>query len=561
MNNIEEKFNVNKWYKYCKLKIIFFNIILLCFVFLYFNKELKANSFKFDNQGIELFVNSESDEDDINLKITITNKNPYAKSRIKFSLNNNSDFTVSGKKEYEFLLDANEEKEIIKKYYNNNSLYNNIDDIVKKKKHLIPFNVFDDENLNVNRIYDEIIKVSNIDIATNSFIDTFNNYKKSKNFIDIDRDTKISKMLILLIILIVFIIILLVMIFIYKIYHKDFFIIFLICILGLNQYKNIANEFNIDSFLFNKEYLKNYKVEILHNNMPYTFSFDLKWVYEGDNAYEESDMDSDGDKVLDKNEVIFMTDVHNADTDGDSLSDYVEIYLINTSPIRIDSDNNGISDYDEDFDGDYLSNGEEVRYNTSLTEIDTDFDGLTDYEEVKIYNTNPLMKDSDSDGLTDFEEIKLSLNPLNKFSDGINKDNEVKKYQELSNNMFDDNIYTENVIDVKIKGNVVGLIDEHIKVKECNNSIVENNIFILGKPIKIETDYEDKFTLQFDCKDYENLSDGLRVCTIENGKIKMLNTDIDGYIISSDVGNGEYFLMDCVSFTDSIISYMKEEHK
>ena len=548
-----------------KFKIIIFNIILLYMTIFIFSTNTNAKSYVFDESGMELVVSDEEDlddeTDDIKLKIEVKNKNPYAVGKFNLAFNNNNDFTISGTKVYNFDLEPKGNIEIIKKYYNNNSLYVNIDDIMKKKKIIRPFNTFPEDISEINKIYDDFVNISTVNISSESFIDAYENYlsyKKSNNSL---KNQKISKWLILLIVILVAIFIIIGIILVYKLYSKNFFIILIFGILSISLHKNIAKDFLIDSFAFNKEYSKNYKVEMSINNMPYTFSFDLKWVYEGDNAYEESDMDSDGDKVLDKNEVIFMTDVHNADTDGDSLSDYVEIYLINTSPIRIDSDNNGISDYDEDFDGDYLSNGEEVRYGTMLIEVDSDYDGLSDYEEVKLYNTNPLVTDTDGDGLSDYEEVKLNLNPLNKYTDGSTLDYDVKKYQVISREVYDNSLLTDNIIDVTIKGNVRGIIDNHIKVKESNNDIVKNLNFILGKPIKIESDYSDKFILQFDCKDYEKLSDGLRICTIENGKIKILNTDIDGFSISASVGSGDYFLMDLISFSDNLISYIKEEHK
>ena len=548
-----------------KFKIIIFNIILLCMTIFIFSTNTNAKSYVFDESGMELVVSDEEDlddeTDDIKLKIEVKNKNPYAVGKFNLAFNNNNDFTISGTKVYNFDLEPKGNIEIIKKYYNNNSLYVNIDDIMKKKKIIRPFNTFPEDISEINKIYDDFVNISTVNISSESFIDAYENYlsyKKSNNSL---KNQKISKWLILLIVILVAIFIIIGIILVYKLYSKNFFIILIFGILSISLHKNIAKDFLIDSFAFNKEYSKNYKVEMSINNMPYTFSFDLKWVYEGDNAYEESDMDSDGDKVLDKNEVIFMTDVHNADTDGDFLSDYVEIYLINTSPIRIDSDNNGISDYNEDFDGDYLSNGEEVRYGTMLIEVDSDYDGLSDYEEVKLYNTNPLVTDTDGDGLTDYEEVKLNLNPLNKYTDGCTLDYDVKKYQVTSKEVYDNSLLTDNIIDVTIKGNVRGIIDNHIKVKESNNDIVKNLNFVLGKPIKIESDYSDKFILQFDCKDYEKLSDGLRICTIENGKIKILNTDIDGFSISASVGSGDYFLMDLISFSDNLISYIKEEHK
>lgn len=48
---------------------------------------------------------------------------------------------------------------------------------------------------------------------------------------------------------------------------------------------------------------------------------------------------------------------------------------------------------------------------TALKKKDTDGDSLTDYDELYVYNTSPYLKDSDSDGFTDAEEIRTNNDP------------------------------------------------------------------------------------------------------------------------------------------------------
>jgi len=64
-----------------------------------------------------------------------------------------------------------------------------------------------------------------------------------------------------------------------------------------------------------------------------------------------------------------------------------------------------------DSDGDSLTDVEEKAAGTNSNVIDTDNDGLSDYEEVKIYHTNPLSADTDGDGYLDGAEIKSGYNP------------------------------------------------------------------------------------------------------------------------------------------------------
>ncbi len=64
-----------------------------------------------------------------------------------------------------------------------------------------------------------------------------------------------------------------------------------------------------------------------------------------------------------------------------------------------------------DDDGDGLANGEEQRLGTDPRRPDTDGDGLTDGMEVNQYSSNPLQPDSDGDGMDDGAEVAAGRNP------------------------------------------------------------------------------------------------------------------------------------------------------
>lgn len=89
------------------------------------------------------------------------------------------------------------------------------------------------------------------------------------------------------------------------------------------------------------------------------------------------------------------------DSDQDGLSDYDEINIYKTDPYNPDTDGDGVTDYDELY-----------VYGTDPLVIDTDGDGLTDYEELFIYNTNPSEPDTDGDGYTDGEEVRAGYSPI-----------------------------------------------------------------------------------------------------------------------------------------------------
>jgi len=52
-----------------------------------------------------------------------------------------------------------------------------------------------------------------------------------------------------------------------------------------------------------------------------------------------------------------------------------------------------------------------VATTTDLTKLDSDGDGLSDYDEINIYGTSPYLEDSDSDGFLDKEEILNGTDP------------------------------------------------------------------------------------------------------------------------------------------------------
>ncbi len=95
---------------------------------------------------------------------------------------------------------------------------------------------------------------------------------------------------------------------------------------------------------------------------------------------EGCDLDSDGDGIVDGKEMEIGTDPKKLDTDGDSLSDYDEIYKYGTDPKKADVDGDGLSDYDEIF-----------KYKTDPTKTDTDGDGYIDGEEILTYRTDPTI--------------------------------------------------------------------------------------------------------------------------------------------------------------------------
>ena len=370
----------------------------------------------------------------------------------------------------------------------------------------------------------------------------------------------------IMILAIVFIVVFIVLIAIYFIRryirtHDDFYNILIMIglslIISLCTMLNKAYAYTQQTFMSNTTYSHTYTCEVWHGGIAYTFRYRVSYKYVGEVPTYPEDQDSDGDGLVDNYEVYFITDLNSADTDNDGISDYAEIYTIDTDPLKADTDNNGKSDDEEDYDKDGLTNIEEKNLGTYMNDKDSDYDGLSDYDEVKVYHTDPLKADTDTDGLSDYEEVqvakKLGLEDVSSI------DTSVKFNQTLSRDNLSRELLLENIIGISVEGNVPGLIDKHIKLQESNNSAIDSTKSILGKPVNIENTYGDeKVTIKFDCSNYKERLDGLRVATFVNGSIKLLNTTQSNGIVSAEVVSGDVFVIDGIQYINDILSYRKE---
>lgn len=138
-------------------------------------------------------------------------------------------------------------------------------------------------------------------------------------------------------------------------------------------------------------------------------------------AYEDELIDSDNDGITDYEEKIIGTNPEKIDSDDDGLDDYEEVAIIGTKPNEKDSNGNGIEDQNEDADKDGLSNIQECISGTWNYCVDSDGDLVSDYDEICVYMTNPLEVDTDRDGAGDLWEVSNGFEPL-KFDEKFSVD-------------------------------------------------------------------------------------------------------------------------------------------
>ena len=240
-------------------------------------------------------------------------------------------------------------------------------------------------------------------------------------------------------------------------------------------------------------------------NIPYEEWHYMKDANENDfpDFFEEFNnweklKDSDGDKLPDCVEQFMGSNPNLTDTDGDGLDDYYEVFVTYTDPTKPDSDDNGINDGDEDFDGDGLTNRDEYNRSTDPWNEDSDGDTLSDGDEVNTYGTDPLKKDTDDDGLDDNDELYFNTDPNNPDTNGNGiLDGNEKFYQTFTHIVKNEDCAVKEVI-VSMEG--TGNLQKNTSVESVMDKdiICSEVVGLIGEPFEIESESQfDTATITF----------------------------------------------------------------
>lgn len=201
--------------------------------------------------------------------------------------------------------------------------------------------------------------------------------------------------------------------------------------------------------------------------------------------------DSDGDGLADCLELEIGTNPYMADSDGDEIQDAYEYIILLTDPLCVDTDENGIWDGEEDFDEDGLVNKSEFEYGTDPFLVDSDGEGLSDYDEIFEYNTNPIAKDSDEDGLEDDDELLFGFDPWNPDSNNntiLDGDEKIDQQKVMAIAEEELPAVTKVTVDISISGNVNKVLDvENLyKIDMLSSDVVG----LVSIPVAITTERE-----------------------------------------------------------------------
>jgi hypothetical protein len=156
-----------------------------------------------------------------------------------------------------------------------------------------------------------------------------------------------------------------------------------------------------------------------------------------------------------------LTTAADPDSDADGMSDQWEV--------RYGLEPRNPFDAAQDPDGDRLTNLQEMLAGTDPKSSDSDGDGLSDFIELMIQGTNPLAKDSDSDGMPDSWEASFGLNPrINDAGEDLDLDliTNLDEFKQNRDPSKPDNY--ESLVGLRSSKNYYDLNDRLIRVDYSN---------------------------------------------------------------------------------------------
>lgn len=247
------------------------------------------------------------------------------------------------------------------------------------------------------------------------------------------------------------------------------------------------------------------------------------------------------------------------DTDGDTLSNFIEIYHTGTDPNLADTDGDGLTDAQEDADGDGIANGEELLRGTNPGKADTDGDGLSDYAELMELGTDPCAPDSDADGLKDADELELGLKPMSSRTDGQTPDAQRTFTQNLKAEQIDERLTNaENAAQPALTLTTTGNINSRVTMSPVDSYQFPDSRALVGEAVAVQGSNLGEGTVTFHLSQAAENSefDSNLICKFNaDGTTEYLDTtyDAEANSVSAPVSEeGTYFVMDVAALFDEM---------
>ena len=217
------------------------------------------------------------------------------------------------------------------------------------------------------------------------------------------------------------------------------------------------------------------------------------------------------------------------DTDGDGLTDYLEINTFGYDYSKVDSDGNGIADGDEDFDKDGLSNVYEIAAKLDPANADTDGDGLSDGDEINIDWTLPAVADTDGDGANAGWEIFNGFDPS------------------VYNASFKVEVEVAMPDNTQIKVDIPDLPGEYVGttiIEQSENSAIQDVHGSIGAPIKYNVSASASITLVSD--EAAKAEDPvLMYFNTKTNQVEPIEVSVSGNEVTANITEyGSYVLVD-----------------
>ncbi len=166
-----------------------------------------------------------------------------------------------------------------------------------------------------------------------------------------------------------------------------------------------------------------------------------------------------------------------------------------------------------DYDGDGLTNEEEVQYETNVIDSDTDSDGLTDYDEVKYHNSDPTKYSTSDDGISDYIKVERELRIDRKYTPSEVKPEEV----EVS--------YNIKLIPEDLESQYYGGLEQYSNDTTVNSTQSVFSILNFRGTVEYNTNNKDSILLLRDGNEYSEYKNYKN----EDGKLIITITEDDNY--------------------------------